>query len=48
MSNSTTFRVGQYEIVKKRIGKGAFSSIYKGYHIYSRKVVAIKEISLDT
>lgn len=48
MANFTTFRVDDYDIIKKRIGKGAFSNIYKGYHHYSKKVVAIKEISLDT
>ena len=48
MANITIFRVGDYDIIQKRIGKGAFSNIYKGYHHYSKKVVAIKEISLDT
>jgi serine/threonine protein kinase len=48
MSQLATFQVGNYVIFKKRIGKGAFSNIYKGYHQYSKEMVAIKEISLDT
>lgn len=43
-----TFQVGNYVIFRKRIGKGAFSSIYKGYHEYSKEMVAVKEISLET
>ena len=43
-----TFQVGNYIIFRKRIGKGAFSSIYKGYHQYSKEIVAVKEISLET
>ena len=42
-----TFQVGNYIIFRKRIGKGAFSSIYKGYHQY-KEIVAVKEISLET
>ena len=48
MSNLATFQVGNYVVFQKRIGKGAFSCIYKGYHKYTRETVAIKEISLDT
>ena len=48
MANINTFSVGDYDIVKKRIGRGAFSNIYKAYHQYNKKVVAVKEISLDT
>lgn len=47
-SSNATFQVGNYIIFRKRIGKGAFSSIYKGYHQYSKEIVAIKEISLET
>ena len=36
-----------YVITKERIGKGAFSTIYKGYNKESKKVVAIKEINYD-
>ena len=43
-----TFQVGNYVIFRKRIGKGAFSSIYKGYHQYTKEMVAVKEISLET
>ena len=48
MSDLATFQVGNYIVFKKRIGKGAFSCIYKGYHKYTRETVAIKEISLET
>ena len=48
MSNLTTFKVGNYNIFRKRIGKGAFSSIYKGYNRYTKETVAVKEISLET
>ena len=48
MSQVTTFQVGNYVIFKKRIGKGAFSNIYKGYHKHTKEMVAIKEISLET
>lgn len=44
---TATFQVGNYVIFKKRIGKGAFSTIYKGYHKRTKETVAIKEISLD-
>ena len=47
-SSNATFQVGNYIIFRKRVGKGAFSSIYKGYHQYSKEIVAVKEISLDT
>ena len=43
-----TFQIGNYEVFKKRIGKGAFSSIYKAYNKYSKELVAVKEISLET
>ena len=48
MSDLATFQVGDYIILKKRIGRGAFSTIYKGYNKYTRKTVAVKEISLET
>lgn len=47
-SGIATFQVGNYEVFKKKIGKGAFSSIYKAYNKYSKEMVAVKEISLDT
>ena len=47
--NSTaTFEVQNYVIYKKRIGKGAFSTVYKGYNKITKLQVAIKEITLDT
>ncbi len=48
MNNLATFQIGNYVIFKKRIGKGAFSTIYKAYHKHSKETVAVKEISLDT
>ena len=33
-----TFEIGNYEVFKKRIGKGAFSSIYKAYNKYSKEI----------
>ena len=47
MSIKTTFRVKDYVIYKKRIGKGAFSTIYRGYNRITKQQVAIKEITLD-
>ncbi len=44
----TTFQIKDYIVFKKRIGKGAFSNIYKGYDRKNKKMVAIKEICLDT
>tara|TARA_B110000261_G_C13080229_1_gene355655 strand:+ start:1258 stop:2493 length:1236 start_codon:yes stop_codon:yes gene_type:complete len=43
-----TFKVKDYVIYKKRIGKGAFSTIYRGYNKITKKQVAVKEITLDT
>mgnify|MGYP003389021956 CR=1 FL=1 len=43
-----TFEVQNYVIYKKRIGKGAFSTVYKGYNKITKLPVAIKEITLDT
>ena len=49
MSNqNSTFQIRDYIVFKKRIGKGAFSNIYKGYDKKNKKMVAIKEICLDT
>lgn len=39
-----TFNVGEYIVYRKRIGRGASGTIYKGYHRSSKKEVAIKEI----
>lgn len=44
----TESEIGTYKITKKRIGRGAFSIIYKGYHKYTQRDVAIKEINYDT
>ena len=46
--NKDTFEVKDYIIYKKKIGKGAFSTIYKGYSKTTKLKVAIKEITLDT
>ena len=43
-----TFKVKDYVIYKKRIGKGAFSTIYRGYNKITKQQVAVKEITLDT
>ena len=48
MGSLATFEVGDYEIFRKRIGKGAFSTVYKGYNKITKELVAVKEISLDT
>ena len=47
MSNTSTFIVNEYIINRKRIGKGSFSTIYKGYSTKNNKVYAIKEITID-
>jgi len=46
--STVTFEVQNYVIYKKRIGKGAFSTVYKGYNKITKLQVAIKEITLDT
>ena len=46
--SAATFEVQNYVIYKKRIGKGAFSTVYKGYNKITKLQVAIKEITLDT
>jgi len=40
--------IGNYYISKERIGRGAFSIIYKGHTKYTNTVVAIKELNYDT
>lgn len=45
---AATFEVKDYVIYKKRIGKGAFSTVYKGYNKNTKLQVAIKEITLET
>ena len=39
-----TFEVGEYIVYRKRIGRGASGTIYKGYHKKTKDEVAIKEI----
>lgn len=39
--------IGDYKFEKPRIGKGAFSNIYKGQHIHSKLPVAVKEMPYD-
>ena len=46
--NTATFQIKDYVVFKKRIGKGGFSNIYKGYDKKNQRMVAIKEICLDT
>ena len=41
------FTIGDYIVDIKRLGKGAFSSVYHGKHIHTNKSVAIKKIELD-
>jgi len=41
------FVLGDYIFTRKRIGKGAFSTIYKGKHKDTGKYYAIKEISFE-
>ena len=43
----STFLVNEYIINRKRIGKGSFSTIYKGYSTKNNQVYAIKEIVVD-
>lgn len=45
--NRDSFVVGQYIVGRKRIGKGAFGTVYKGYHKTTRQEVAVKEISVS-
>lgn len=47
MSNTSSFIVNEYIINRKRIGKGSFSTIYKGYSTKDNKIYAIKEITID-
>lgn len=44
----STFSIGNYNVYKRRIGKGAFSTVYKGFHKDTDKIYAIKEINLDS
>ena len=45
---SSTFMLNdKYKVNKKRIGKGAFSTVYKATNIEDNKIYAIKEITLD-
>ena len=41
------FIIGDYKFDKPRIGKGAFSNIYKGQHIHTNLPVAVKEMPYD-
>jgi serine/threonine-protein kinase ULK2 len=41
------FVLGDYIFSRKKIGKGAFSVIYKGTHRVTKKIFAIKEISYE-
>ncbi len=48
IKKNATFEIKDYVIFKKRIGKGAFSTIYKGYNKNTKLQVAVKEITLET
>ena len=41
------FIIGNYKCNKPRIGRGAFSNIYKGENINTKMPVAIKEMPFD-
>lgn len=43
----STFVLKEYVVNRKRIGKGSFSTIYKGYSTKTNKNYAIKEIVFD-
>ena len=43
----STFSIKDYIIDRKRIGKGSFSTIYKGYNLKNNRQYAIKEIIVD-
>lgn len=42
-----TFDLKHYKIDKRKIGKGAFSSVYKGINLKNNQTVAIKKINSD-
>jgi serine/threonine-protein kinase ULK/ATG1 len=39
-------QIGEYIISNQNISKGAFATIHKGYHQYSKIPVAIKELKV--
>lgn len=41
------FIIGDYKFEKPRIGRGAFSNIYKGKHIHTNLPVAVKEMPYE-
>ena len=47
-ASDSTFILDDYVVNRKRIGKGSFSTIYKGYHKVTKRVYAIKEISVES
>ena len=42
-----TFNIGDYVCYKGKIGKGSYSSVYKGFHKNSLKEVAVKRIEYE-
>ena len=40
-------KIGNYICCKKKIGRGSFSKVFKGYHNSTKKKVAIKMVELD-
>jgi serine/threonine protein kinase len=42
-----TFDLKNYRIYKRKIGKGSFSSVYKGINLENSQIVAIKKINSD-
>jgi serine/threonine protein kinase len=47
MSKSSQFLIGDFIIDNKRIGKGSFATIHKGYHKSTQYEVAIKKQCVD-
>ena len=46
-----TFNIGKYIYYKEKIGKGSYSSVYKGYDKFTNEEVAIKRLeysNIDT
>jgi len=43
----STFIIKDYVVSRKRIGKGAFSTIYKAYNTLDNKQYAVKEVIID-
>ena len=42
-----TLSIGNYIYYKQKIGKGSYSTVYKGYNKFNNKEVAIKRLKYD-